>query len=119
MVAVNYIYGLFGHGVRSAAMTWMFLYPLLGGTLLFGLLDPFLPQPRRVSCYRLCFNLYNSGIAALTAAAFLQGIVEIAGTGTPFTAIMYGAGWTLVASAAALLLIRGLPQVRRERRNRV
>lgn len=30
-IAVNLIYGLFGHGVHSVAMTGMFLYPLLGG----------------------------------------------------------------------------------------
>jgi len=32
-VAFDKVYDVYGHGVDSAAMTWMFLYPLLGGAL--------------------------------------------------------------------------------------
>lgn len=111
-VAVNWFYGLFSHGVRSAAMTWMFLYPLIGGTMIFALLDAALPRQRRIPCFRLCFNLHNSGIAAMTAAAFLQGIVEIAGTASPYTAGLYGAGWAFSGAGVALFLLRAPPKIR-------
>ncbi|HEY5576288.1 MAG TPA: hypothetical protein VIK34_06185, partial [Clostridiaceae bacterium] len=65
-VAVNYVYGLFGHGVHSGYMTWMFLYPLLGGALFYNLISLAIPGVIRVSRYRMLFNTYNSGIAALT-----------------------------------------------------
>lgn len=32
-IAVDKGYGVYSHGVASAAMTWMFLYPLVGGAL--------------------------------------------------------------------------------------
>lgn len=95
------VYGLFGHGVRSAAMTWMFLYPLLGGGLLFLLLRFARPRIQRYGLYRLGYNLYNAGIATLTTGSFLQGILEIAGTASPYVTGFAAAGGLLVTVGAA------------------
>lgn len=100
-IAVNNIYALFAHGVSSAAMTWMFLYPLLGGSLAYLLLLLLFPEAGQAPGYRLFSNAYNSGIAALTAGSLLKGILDIAGTGSPYTAAFYGLGGCLVMAGTA------------------
>jgi len=102
-VAVNYVYGLFGHGVHSGYMTWMFLYPLLGGAVFYNLISLAIPGAIRVSRYRMFFNTYNSGIAALTVGSFLKGILYIAGTDSAYTSYFDAAGWMLVAAGIIVL----------------
>lgn len=103
-IAVNLIYGLFGHGVHAASMTWMFLYPLLGGALLFLLLGIFFPSLRNAAGYRLFFNAYSSGIATLTVGGLLNGILEIAGTSSPYTIAFYAFGGACILLAVLALL---------------
>lgn len=95
-IAVNLIYGLFGHGVHSAAMTGMFLYPLLGGALGYLLIDRTMAFITRFVVYRIGYNSYNSGLAALTVGSFLKGILEIAGTNSPYLIIFFFLGWVAV-----------------------
>ena len=95
------VYALFGHGVFSAAMTLMFLYPLIGGAgayLLLGLLDPSAGTGPRD---RLWFNLYNSGIATLTVGNALQGVFVIAGTTSPYVPFFWIVGTLLAVVGAA------------------
>lgn len=100
------VYALFGHGVSSAAMTFMFLYPLLGGALPFGVCwAAKLHIARPVRCRRLLFNTYNSGVAALTVASALTGVFEIAGTSSPYTVWLTAAGAALCAFGAIGFLI--------------
>lgn len=105
-IAINLLYGLFGHGVHADAMTLMFLYPLIGGALAFLLLGLRFPTLRRVAGYRLCYNAYNSGIATLTVSSFLRGILEIAGTDSPYTAVLYALGAVCIAFAVLVILTR-------------
>jgi hypothetical protein len=95
------VYALFGHGARSASMDWMFLYPLLGGTVVFSLWAALLPRlsARFLLISRVGYNLYNSGIAALGSAAMLTGIVEIAGTDSKWIAYIRMAGYVMMAAA--------------------
>jgi hypothetical protein len=102
--AVNFIYGIFGHGVHSGYMTWMFLYPLLGGALLYSLICIAAPGIIRLPQYRIFYNLYNSGIATLTLGSFLKGILFIAGTDSAYTAYFDAAGWAMAAAGIAFLL---------------
>ena len=123
-VVIANVYALFGHGVRSDSMDFMFLYPLLGGSLGFlfvALLRPFLLQTRHLffykrgergesrlqirRCSRISYNLYNSGIASLTSAAMLTGIMEIAGTGSKLIQYIRAFGITLLAAAIACQLV--------------
>lgn len=101
-IGVNFIYGLFAHGVDSPAMTWMFLYPLLGGVLIYFLIDRFIPDIKRFVAYRIGYNSYNSGIAALTTGSFLLGILEIAGTNSPYIIIFTIVGWLSIAVGLAI-----------------
>lgn len=109
-VLVAKIYGLFGHGVTSPAMTWMFIYPLLCGFAGFTVVGKLPYRMKSKKKYRLFFNLYNSGIASLTAGSLLQGILEIAGTGSPFVVAFYFAG--IIMSLTGLgILISGIKAV--------
>lgn len=103
-VAVNFVYGLFGHGVSSGWMTWMFLYPLLGGLLFHNLISLAIPGVIRAPGYRLFFNIHNSGIAVLTAGGFLKGILQIAGTESAYTAWFDAAGWLFIGAGLAVLI---------------
>ncbi len=103
-VAIDRIYALFGHGVSSAFMTWVFLYPLLGGALVYLLIAVSARLVIGAPGYRLFCNIYNSGIATLAAGSLLRGILEIAGTGSPYTALFFAAGGLLTAGGLGLLL---------------
>ena len=91
-IVVNKVYGMFGHGVSSKAMTWMFLYPLIGGTLFYLAINGFANKISRFSGYRLAYNIYNSGIATLTFGSFLKGIIQIAGASSPYIVFYYVVG---------------------------
>ena len=104
-VLTDNIYALFGHGVRSASMTWMFLYPLLGGALVYLLIELLIPRLRGATGFRLSCNLYNSGIALLTVGSFLRGILEIAGTESAYVPAFNIAGWGFAAAGAVLFLL--------------
>lgn len=96
-IGINFIYGQFGHGVHSAAMTWMFLYPLLGGALFYFLLERLKSGMTRFAPFRFGYNSYNSGIATLTVGSFLKGILEIAGTNSPYLVLFTIIGWLFIA----------------------
>jgi len=95
-VVIDKVYALFGHGVTSAAMSLMYLYPLLGGMLPFLLLWLLVPAASAVRGYRLFYNSYNSGMATLTIGSMLTGVFEIAGTASPYMIVFTVAGWCLI-----------------------
>lgn len=102
-IAVDNIYAIFGHGVRSAAMTWMFLYPLIGGGLIYFLIERLIPGVSKAAGYRLFYNVYNSGIATLTVGSFLKGILDIAGASSTYTVIFNVIGWLFLVGGLILL----------------
>jgi hypothetical protein len=85
----NWIYGRYSHGVHSDHMTFMFVYPLLGGTVAYLIIGA-LPKVRMPG--RLAKNLYNSGIATLTVGSAVQGVLDIAGTSSPYRPVFTIAG---------------------------
>lgn len=107
-IAVDNIYAIFGHGVRSASMSWMFLYPLLGGSLIYFLMERLAPRVVETAGYRLFCNVYNSGIAILTVGSLLKGILEIAGTTSPYTALFPIIGWIFLVAGVVLFLLKPL-----------
>lgn len=92
----GFIYELFSHGVFSFFMACCFLPPLLLGTL------PFLAVYVTKKGYpgRLALNLYNSGVAALTAGFMFTGVLQIYGTTNRLGAVYY--------AAAALFTVSGV-----------
>lgn len=103
--AVNKIYAIFGHGVSSDAMTWMFLYPLIGGALFYLLIGLLLPEINRFAGYRIIYNIYNSGIAILTVGSLLKGIMEIAGTSSSYLKFYDMTGYGFIVFGLIILIL--------------
>lgn len=97
------VYALFAHGVASPHMRLLFLYPLLGGAALYGLLALVWPGVVGRRGWRAGFNLYNSGLVCAAAGSLLAGIFQIAGTASPYTAWFYVAGGALAAVGVLLV----------------
>lgn len=104
-VAVDNVYGIFSHGVDSVAMTWMFLYPLLGGAQFFFIIDKLVPYVTNFVGFRLLLNIHNSGIATLTLASLLKGVFEIASTNSPHLVYYYGIGWVFIAAGLIIMFV--------------
>lgn len=81
-IVFDRIYSLFSHGVSSLSMTLMFLYPLVGGVIVYYILG-YLFKNKKDDMIIL-FNIYNSGIAILTVGSLLKGIMDIAGTSSKY-----------------------------------
>lgn len=111
-IVVNKVYSIFGHGVSSPAMTWMFLYPLIGGTVFYLLICVFANKVINFSGYRLFFNIYNSGIATLTFGNFLKGIMDIAGADSIYLVFYYVVGGLFIAAGLILMSIMVINQKR-------
>ncbi|HWT74775.1 MAG TPA: hypothetical protein VN258_08685 [Mobilitalea sp.] len=107
MIAIDKVYAIFGHGVSSRYMDWMFLFPLIGGALFYLLLGFIIPDAGKAAGYRLFFNLHNSGIALFTVASFLQGICEIAGTNSPYVLYYNILGGAFIAVGLVQLIMIG------------
>jgi hypothetical protein len=95
-VIFDRVYALFGHGVFSASMSFMFLYPLIAGSLLFIILWLFVPNADKIFYYRLSYNSYNSGVATLTVESALKGVFDIAGTSSQYLIVFKVCGWSLL-----------------------
>lgn len=104
-IVIDKVYGIFGHGVESASMTWMFLYPLLGGALFYFIIQRFIPQITKFSGCRVFLNIHNSAIVTLTLASLLKGIFEIAGTNSPYLVYYYITGATFITAGLIIMII--------------
>ena len=100
-ILFSLVYEHFSHGVYSDYMLYMFLFPLIGGVLIFSMIGlvRFLPIPKR-----LVINLYNSGIATLTIGSCLNGVLEIYGTNSDLISIYWLLGGFLTLSASLIYL---------------
>jgi hypothetical protein len=103
-ILITNVYAIFGHGVRSYYMDFMFLCPLAGGAL-FLIFYTAVYRRKLTGWCRLGFNFYNSGIATLTCGFLLTGIMEIAGTGSALIKYFYIAGAICSIVGAAVLLL--------------
>ncbi|HFI0285425.1 TPA: hypothetical protein ACGOVJ_000157 [Streptococcus suis] len=89
------IYQALSYGEVSFFMNYLFCIPLIGGILLTGLL---LLKP---SLSRMAYNLWNSGIATITAGFLLRGIINLSGRSTSLDQPY----WYLGAGFLALALL--------------
>lgn len=85
-------------------MHYLFLVPLIGGALLtlFLVLTPNLS--------RISFNLWNSGVAVISAGFLLRGIINLSGRSTTLDQPYWyvGAGF-LILSLVSLLFFQKKP----------
>lgn len=98
------VYSIFSHGVSSAYMDLMFLYPLIGGEFLYIMILIFFTNINYKE-YRIPFNIYNSGIAILTVGSLLHGILEIAGTSSVYIKYYSFVGWIAIGVGITALFI--------------
>ena len=105
-IIVDKIYATFGHGVTSNAMTWMFLYPLIGGILFFLLRGNAINRISKHKGYRSFCNIFNSGIAILTVGSFLKGVMDIAGTSSKYVIFYYLSGVVCIICSLVLRMIQ-------------
>ena len=80
------VYECFSFGVYSAAMIFLFAWPLLLGAL------PSLLMPRGTS------RFWNDGVLLLTAGSLLTGVFEIYGTSSSLT------GWFRILGIACRVI---------------
>jgi hypothetical protein len=106
-IVVTNVYALFGHGVRSWYMDLMFLYPFAGGVVLFLCVGLFCPLRVNRFFFRAGYNLYNSGIAALTASSMQAGVMEKAGTGSRWIGYLMISGWLFAAAGVIISRMNG------------
>ncbi|HEP1843304.1 TPA: hypothetical protein VCA72_000403 [Streptococcus suis] len=87
------IYESLSYGEVSFFMRYMFCVTLIGGALLLGMLT------LKPNLSRMTFNLWNSGVATITAGFLLRGIINLSGRSTtldqPYWFI--GAGFLVLA----------------------
>jgi vacuolar-type H+-ATPase subunit I/STV1 len=85
-------------------MDYMFLYPLMGGIVFLSLTAAHKKTVSR-SLFRIGFNLYNSGLATLTAGSMLKGIMKIAGTDSEWIPFFTQCGWGFAIIGIIIVLI--------------
>lgn len=88
------VYESLSYGETAFHMHYLFCVTLIGGSLLLGLMT----IHRTLS--RLTYNLWNSGVATITAGFLLRGIINLSGRSTTLDQPYWyvGAGFlTLVA----------------------
>ncbi|HFI0265168.1 TPA: hypothetical protein ACGOU9_001600 [Streptococcus suis] len=92
------IYESLSYGEVSIFMHYMFCVTLIGGGLLLGFLTI------KPNLSRLTFNLWNSGVATITAGFLLRGIINLSGRSTTLDQPYWfvGAGFLILASISLL-----------------
>lgn len=84
-------------------MHYLFLIPLIGGVLLVVL------QFMVKGLSRLSLNLWNSGVATLTAGALYRGIVNLSGRSTTLDQpYYYVAGIFLALAIISIFFVRSV-----------
>lgn len=96
------IYNMYGHGVESIYMNYMFIWPLIAMILyiICGI--------RRALVSRICSNLFNAGIATISIGFMLRGIFEIAGTSSVFQKYYILVGGIFLLLSGVTLVIENL-----------
>ncbi len=89
-----FIYEMFSFGVYSMKMIFMFLYPLLLGAV------PCLVFHRQTG------RFWNDGILLLTGASMLAGVLEIYGTSSTMTALIWWMGILFLLLGLILFVLK-------------
>ena len=87
------VYEIFSHGVISLNMLLAFMFPLLLGTLPFGVITflkkNYYPSPAGS-------NTYHAGIATLTVGSIMKGVLDIYGTTSSYISVYKYLGLALL-----------------------
>ena len=105
-----FIYERFSHEVYSNYMIYSFMFPLIGGLLLLAVMPIF---GKKHIMGRLSFNLYNSGIAALTVGSVVKGALEIYGTTNGFVSVYWVLGFGFVGISLLIYIVSRIRERKR------
>lgn len=98
------VYHQFSHGVVSPALRYVWIVPIVG--LIIWIIVA------SVSHSKLSF-LYHAGIVILINGFILQGILEIAGSDSPYIVFYFIVSFLCIIVALTRILVKKMP----ERRN--
>lgn len=106
------VYYRFSHEIRSPWMTWLFAWPLIMGAVpavleYLGILPGSGEESgdgEEIGGQQKDF--YRFGIAALTSASLLRGILRIAGTDSTFVDYLFMAGAVMAAAGAVTYFLK-------------
>lgn len=84
-------------------MTYMFVYPLIGGAVV-NLVAIVRNKITEVQIFYVGKTILNYGIATLVVGSFMKGVFEIAGTGSDYLAYYFYVGIVLIFISLSLLL---------------
>lgn len=96
------VYEIFSFGEHSLYMRMMFMMPLLGGAVPFGLMAVSENPP---SISRAAFNMWNSGLAVRVSGCLVRGIIEISGRASDYDIYYWTVSGILLALAFANQLV--------------
>ncbi|MGQ7319143.1 hypothetical protein ACTGXJ_02030 [Streptococcus suis] len=102
------IYESLSYGEVSAFMHYMFCATLVGGILLLGLLQV------KPNLSRITYNLWNSGIATITAGCLLRGIINLSGRSTTLDQPYWYVGAGFLALSLITLFISDTRRTRQK-----
>ncbi|HFI0641234.1 TPA: hypothetical protein ACGO14_001135 [Streptococcus suis] len=101
------IYESLSYGEVSVFMHYMFCVTLIGGGLLLGLLTI------KPNLSRLTFNLWNSGVATITAGFLLRGIINLSGRSTTLDQPYWFVGAAFLGLSLVALFTNPSAKIRR------
>ena len=102
------IYESLSYGEVSVFMYYMFCATLVGGILLLGLLQV------KPNLSRMTYNLWNSGIATITAGCLLRGIINLSGRSTTLDQPYWYVGAGFLALSLITLFISDTRRTRQK-----
>ncbi len=102
------IYESLSYGEVSVFMHYMFCATLVGGILLLGILQV------KPNLSRITYNLWNSGIATITAGCFLRGIINLSGRSTTLDQPYWYVGAGFLALSLITLFISDTRRTRQK-----
>jgi len=103
------IYYLFSHGVESVFFRYLFCYPLACFAV-FVSLSLFVPKIRLLRLYRVFFNFLNSGVALMMTGNILRGVLDIAGSDSPYIPYFWIFGAVFIENAILVILVNAIYQ---------
>lgn len=102
------IYESLSYGEVSVFMHYMFCATLVGGILLLGLLQV------KPNLSRITYNLWNSGIATITAGCLLRSIINLSGRSTTLDQPYWYVGAGFLALSLITLFISNTRRTRQK-----
>lgn len=117
-VLVNLICCEIFQETSSPALSFGFLYPLLGGGGAHLLLVILIAEVAESEYYPIFLGLYHAGILSLTVNQITAGFFEVTGNDSSYTCLVAIVGWMLVAAGIIvwLLAVRDVHESRKHRK---